>query len=125
MSTIFEEQFHKGHSFLRDSFLMFSETIPKGTLYSIHLAWVNRRHFWSKICIFIYYTGFPLPQLVNIYYSDLRDFDLRDKIFARINRVKRGLPVVLYIFYSGPRNPHFNFLPKSLIKTKLTRLKNS
>ena len=34
MSTIFEEQFHKGHSFLRDSFLMFSETIPKGTLYT-------------------------------------------------------------------------------------------
>ena len=34
-----------------------------------------------------------LPELVHIYYSDLRDFDLRDKIFARINRVKRGLPV--------------------------------
>ena len=35
-----------------------------------------------------------LPELVHIYYSDLRDFDLRDKIFARINRVKRGLPVM-------------------------------
>ena len=42
----------------------------------------------------MHYAAFPSPQLVNIYNLDLRDFELRDKMLRRINRVKRGIAVV-------------------------------
>ena len=41
----------------------------------------------------MHYAAFPSPQLVNIYNLDLRDFELRDKMPRRINRVKRGFAV--------------------------------
>ena len=42
----------------------------------------------------MHYAAFPSPQLVNIYNLDLRDFELRDKMLRRINRVKRGIAVL-------------------------------
>ena len=38
---------------------------------------------------------FSLPELVNTYNLDLRDFELRDKMLRRINRVKRGCAVCI------------------------------
>ena len=42
----------------------------------------------------MHYAAFSSPELVNIYNLDLRDFELRDKMLRRINRVKRGFAVL-------------------------------
>ena len=45
----------------------------------------------------MHYAAFSSPELVNIYNLDLRDFELRDKMLRRINRVKRGIAVLLFM----------------------------